>query len=215
MARGGCSFSYGGSFGWEPSSAGGAARRVKHLGAHLGVLAALLLCSAVWAQGLGGTTEEQWYERLKETGLPREVVAVLPVEIPPEGPGFPQKVLFVFVYIDERALESRTRWRDVLADYAGKGAVLIWAYSQLPLIPRVQFDPLSIWFSQEAVEIHPRLEDFVPLEGDFLKGEVYSGMPVAAIVLLGEGFNPREPLTVHYGDLAEAVIPLVPEAQGR
>ena len=174
-------------------------------------LAALLLVVPVWAQGLSGGVEEQWYERLKETGLPREVVAVLPVEIPPEGPGFPQKVLFVLVYIDERALESRTRWRDVLSDYVGKNAVLVWAYSQIPLVPRVYFDPLAIWFSQEGIEFRPRPEAFVELDGAFLQGEVYSGRWVAAIVLLGEGLDPKEPLTVHYGDLAEAVIPLVPQ----
>jgi len=175
---------------------------------HLGVLAALLLCSAVWAQGFGGAAEEQWYDGLRETGLPREVVAILPVEVPPEGPGFPTKVLFVFVYIDERTLESRTRWREVLADYVDKNAVLVWAYSQMPFVPQVRFDPLSLWFSQTGWEFHPSAEDFVPVDGDFLAGEVYSGKPVAAIVLLGEGFTPAESLVVHYGDLAEAIIPL-------
>ncbi|MGY4707549.1 hypothetical protein ACVNPS_07385 [Candidatus Bipolaricaulota sp. J31] len=178
---------------------------MKHL---LPALAALLLCGAAWAQGLGGAVEEQWYDKLKETGLPREIVAVLPVEIPPDGPGFPQKVLFVFVYIDERALESRTRWRDVLADYVGKGAVLVWAYSQIPLVPFVTFDPLALWFSQGEKGFHPSPENFVPLDGDFLSGEVYSGKPVAAIVLLPQGFSASEDIGVHYGELAEAVIPL-------
>lgn len=176
-----------------------------------GVLAALLFGLALWAQGVGGQTEEQWYDKLRETGLPREVVAVLPVEVPAEGTGFPQRVLFVIVYIDERTLESRSRWRDVLADYVGKNAVLIWAYSQIPLVPRVRFDPLALWFSQNEHEFHPETEDFVELDGHFLAGEIYSGRPVAGIVLLGEGFTPTAPLTVHYGDLAEAIIPLVGE----
>jgi len=195
-----------------PSSVGGAVRRVRRL---LPALAVFTFCvGAAWAQAsLGGQTEEQWYENLRETGLPREVVAVLPVEIPPESVGAPQRVLFVFVYIDERAVESRTRWRDILLDYVNKNAVLIWAYSQIPLVPVVRFDPLAIWFSQGEGEIRPTAESFVNVDGDFLAGEVYFGKPVAAIVLLGEEFNPTQPLTVHYGDLAEAVIPLVGEAR--
>lgn len=178
------------------------------------LLATLLLLASWFTCVAAGQTEEQWYDKLRETGLPREVVAVLPVEIPAEGPGFSQRVLFVFIYIDERAVESRTRWRDVLEQYVGKKAVLVWAYSQIPLVPLVSFDPLSIWFSQGAREFHPAPGDFVPVDGDFLEGKTYSGKPLAAIVLLHEGFQPYEPLTVHYGDLAEAVIPLVSGAQG-
>ncbi|NOX45285.1 MAG: hypothetical protein GXO72_06110 [Caldiserica bacterium] len=181
----------------------------------LPALAALFLLGVAWGQGVpGGRTEEQWYERLRDTGLPREVVAVLPVEIPGAGIGAPQRVLFVFVYIDERALESRTRWRDVLAEFVDKDAVLIWAYSQIPLVQVVRFDPLALWFSQGEWEFRPEAEDFTDVDGDFLAGEVYFGKPVAAIVLLGEGFTPTEPLVVHYGDLGTAVIPLVSGDRG-
>ncbi len=182
---------------------------MKHL---LPALAALLLLGAAWGQRVpGAQTVEQWYEKLRDTGLPREVVAVLPVEIPGTGVGAAQRVLFVFVYIDERALETRTRWRDVLIDYVGKNAVLVWAYSQIPLVPMVRFDPQAIWFSQGEWTFRPEADDFANVDGDFLAGEVYFGKPVAAIVLLGEGFTPTESLTVHYGDVAEAVIPLVGE----
>lgn len=172
----------------------------------------LALASPFWGQG---AQQNQWYERLKPTGLPREVLAVLPVEIPPEGFGFPQKVLFIFVYVDDRAVNSRTRWRDVLEGYMDRGPILIWAYSQMPLVPTVSFDPLAIWFSQGEREFRPEHEDFVDLEGDFLSGVLYGGRPAAALVLLGEWLDPGKPLEVHYGDLARAVIPVVSQGEGQ
>ncbi len=172
----------------------------------------LALAFSSWGQG---SQEEQWYERLKPTGLPREVLAVLPVEIPPQGFGFPQKVLFIFVYVDDRAVNSRTRWRDVLEEYVDKRAVLIWAYSQMPLVPTVSFDPLAIWFSQGEREFKPERKDFVDLEGDFLSGILYGGKPAAALVILGEWLDPGKPLEVHYGDLAQAVIPMVSQGEGQ
>lgn len=163
-----------------------------------GLLAGLALCLSGLAQTLpwGGELPAWWFDR---TGLPREVVAVIPVEVP-------QRVLFIFVYIDERALNSNIRpeRKEVLSPFLGENAVLVWAYSE----QWARYDPLSLRFSQGEAEFRPSREDFLPIDGDFLSGWLQPGRPAAAVIVLGSDFTSTQPIEVHYGEEYRAVIPL-------
>ncbi len=165
------------------------------------LLAGLLLGFACGAQGfLGGNgLPPWWYQR---TGLPPEVVAVLPIEDP-------VRVLFVFVYLDDRALRSNLRPERmrVVEEYQGKNALLAWAYSQFP----VRFEPDAFRFFQGGREI-PVVKR-INVDGDFLGGRIVPGQPAAAVYLLGEGFDPEEPLTITYGPGLKATMALVPSQE--
>ena len=133
---------------------------------------------------------------LAQTGLEPDLVAMLTVE---QGG---QKFLLVFVYIDERTLTSNVRPEiaQAIAPYVGQNAVMIWGYSEAG----AGFDPGAIWFAQGDAMVTLSPDSVVPIEGDFLSGNIPAMTPVAAIVVLGEAIDPAQPFEIHYGDVAMA-----------
>ena len=133
---------------------------------------------------------------LAQTGLEPDLVAMLTVE---QGG---QKFLLVFVYIDERTLSSNVRPEiaQAIAPYVGQNAVMIWGYSEAG----AGFDPGAIWFAQGDAMVTLSPDSVVPIEGDFLSGNIPAMPPVAAIVVLGEAIDPAQPFEIHYGDVAMA-----------
>ncbi len=157
---------------------------------YLGLVAALALTLAV------GTCAQSLEQILAQTGLDADLVSMLTVE---QGG---QKFLLVFVYIDERTLQSNVRPEiaQAIAPYVGQNAVMIWAYSEAG----ASFDPGAIWFAQGEALVTLAPELVVPIEGDFLSGVIPGMTPVAAVVVLGEAIDPAQPFEIHYGDLAMA-----------
>lgn len=161
------------------------------MSARLGALAlAILLALPGFPQSQG--------QFLSQTGIDPDLVAMLPVE----GPG--GDVLFVFVYLNERAMASSIGPSLVerLAPYVGQNAVLIWAYSETG----ASYDPSAIWFTQGETWVVLSPEVVIPMEGDFLAGELTPMVPVAAVVLLGQGIDPAQAFTIHYGEAGSVAL---------
>lgn len=161
------------------------------MNARLGVVAlAILLALPGFSQ-----SQEQF---LTQTGLDPDLVAMLTVE----GPG--GKVLFVFVYLNERTMASSigSGLVEMLAPYVGQNAILVWAYSETG----ASYDPSAIWFAQGETRLALSPEVLIPLEGDFLAGELAPMVPVVAVVVLGQGINPAKGFAIHYGEAASATL---------
>jgi len=159
---------------------------------YLGLVAALVLALAA------GAVAQSMEQILAQTGLDPDLVSMLTVE---QGG---QKFLLVFVYINERTLQSNVRPEiaQAIAPYVGQNAVMIWAYSEAG----ASFDPGAIWFAQGEVLVHLTPEAVVPVSGDFLSGAIPAMTPVAAIVVLGDAIDPSHPFELHYGELAMATL---------
>ena len=157
---------------------------------YLGLAAALVLAF------VAGGAAQSLEQILAQTGLDADLVSMLTVE---QGE---QRFLLVFVYINERALQSNVRPEiaQAIAPYVGQNAVMIWAYSEAG----ASFDPGAIWFAQAGAVVTLAPERVVPIEGDFLSGVIPAMAPVAAVVVLGEAIDPAQPFEIHYGDLVMA-----------
>ncbi|HIQ00147.1 TPA: hypothetical protein EYH33_06370 [Candidatus Bipolaricaulota bacterium] len=157
---------------------------------YLGLVAVLVLALAI------GACAQSLEQILAQTGLDPDLVSMLTVE---QGG---QKFLLVFVFIDERTLESNVRPEiaQAIAPYVGQNAVMIWAYSE----DGASFDPGAIWFAQGEALVTLAPELVVPIAGDFLSGVIPGMTPVAAVVVLGEAIDPAQPFEIHYGDLVMA-----------
>lgn len=155
----------------------------------------ILGLSAIGATVGPGQTQDAF---LAQTGLDEDLVAVLPVE------GRFGRVLFVFVYLSPRIFESRIRadLAESLRPYVGTNALFVWAYSMGP----ASFDPQALTFTQGEKVISLSPERVVPLEGDFLRGRVLPGLPLAAVIRLGEEFDPTQGLVIAYGEAVSATL---------
>ncbi|MGC9530234.1 MAG: hypothetical protein ACP5G2_06500 [Candidatus Bipolaricaulaceae bacterium] len=159
---------------------------------YLWALVAAALC-------LGGLVSGQTMEQvLDQTGLDADLVAMLTVD----GPG--GKVLFVCVYIDERALSSRIRpgVAELIAPYVGENALLIWAYSE----GGATFNPGELAISQGDVQLGLSSDNVVLVEGNLLSGRLEPMTPAAAVVLLGDAIDPGAGFHVQYGSTAMATL---------
>ncbi|MCS7240860.1 MAG: hypothetical protein NZ651_06420 [Candidatus Bipolaricaulota bacterium] len=135
---------------------------------------------------------------LAQTGLDEDLVAVLPVESP-RG-----RVLFVFVYLSPRIFQSRIgpTLAEKLRPHVGTHSLLVWVYT----MASVSFDPRALAFAQGEKRVSLSPEQVVPLEGDFLAGHLMPGIPVAAVIRLGNTLDPTQKLVIHYGNIASTTL---------
>lgn len=165
--------------------------RLRSVASILGILGLFAVCATVGS----GQTQDAF---LAQTGLDEDLVALLPVE------GRFGRVLFVFVYLSPRIFESRIRadLAESLRPYVGTNALFVWAYSMAPAV----FEPQALTFVQGENVVSLSPERVVPIEGDFLRGRILPGRPLAAVVRLGEAFDPTKAIVIAYGEVASTTL---------
>jgi hypothetical protein len=150
-------------------------------------------------------------ERLsQETGLDVDLISLIQVDVGGT------ELTVVFVFIDERAFESRmsARLREILTPYAGRNAVYVNP-SVKPVVSQFEFEPLRTSVQQGGGSVvSPGPEAWVEITPGFLEGR-FEVNPIGAdqgsgsegILVLGAEVDPSRPFDLIYaGERAGFVI---------
>ncbi len=133
-------------------------------------------------------------EVIAQTGLDRDLVAVLTVDAP-SG-----KFLMVAVYVNERTVATRMQagLAATLPEFVGRNAVLVWAYTE----SGAAIEPGSLLFAQDGSTVTMGEDNVFPVTGDLREGVLPPRQVVASIIVLGDAIDPTAPFTITYGEWA-------------
>jgi len=139
-------------------------------------------------------------EFARQAGLDSDLVGL--VQLDAGG----SQLTIIFVFINERALESRISpaLREALSPYAGKNAIYVNPNVK-GVVSRFDFYPLSISVSQDGEAFTPAASDWVEITPGFLSGAFAvnplgpeHGSGSEGILVLGDAIDPTRPFSLSY-----------------